>query len=73
MSGFGREPQVTFDQTLLEFESVLPFSSGSMAEVKVSNPTPYPVELYSLDFDTQYAQEEEVSKIYSSSGKPNFR
>ena len=65
MCGFGREPRIQFDQTLLEFESVLPFSSGAMAEVTVSNPTPHPVELYSLDFDNQYIQEEEVSRRFS--------
>ena len=39
---------------------MLPFSSGSEAEVIVSNPMPYPVEIYSLTFDQQYIDEEEV-------------
>ena len=58
--GYGSEPQLDFDKTLVEFESVLPFSSGSVAEVTITNPTSHPVELYSLDYDKQYALEEEV-------------
>ena len=51
---------MVFDRTLLEFPPVLPFSSGSEAEVTLSNPMPYPVEIYSLNFDQQYIDEEEV-------------
>lgn len=61
VTGLGSEPQVEFDRTLVEFESVLPFSSGSLAEVTVTNPTIHPVEFYSLDYDKQYLLEEEVS------------
>ena len=60
VEGQGSEPQVQFNCTLLEFPPVLPFSSGSEAEVIVSNPMPYPVEIYSLTFDQQYIDEEEV-------------
>lgn len=60
VEGHGSEPQVQFDRTLLEFPPVLPFSSGSEAEVTLSNPMPYPVEIYSLNFDQQYTDEEEV-------------
>lgn len=62
MTGFGCEPQLVFDRTMVEFESVLPFSSGSVAEVTVTNPAPHPVEFYSLDYDKQFILEEEVSK-----------
>ena len=60
VEGQGSEPQVQFNCTLLEFPPVLPFSSGSEAEVIISNPMPYPVEIYSLTFDQQYIDEEEV-------------
>ena len=60
VSGRGSEPKIIFDRTLLEFDPQLPFSSGTIAEVTVSNPTPYPVEFYSLECDKQYTQDEEV-------------
>lgn len=61
MVGRGLEPHIMVEQTLCEFDAVLPFSSGSVAEVTVINPTPNPVEFYSLDFDKDYSVEEEVS------------
>ena len=60
MEGGGSEPQLIFTPSLVEFEPVLPFSQGSEAEVTVTNPMPYPVEFYSLEFDKQYLEEEEV-------------
>lgn len=63
MVGMGSEPRVRWEQTMLEFDSVLPFSTGSTAEVTVVNPAPYPVEFYSLEFDKDYLTEEEVSEL----------
>ena len=60
VEGFGSEPQIQFDRTLVEFSPVLPFTKGSESEVTISNPTPHPVEVYSLEFDKQYLKEEEV-------------
>ena len=59
-SGQGCEPQIIFDKSLVEFQPILPFSNGSEAEVTITNPLEYPVEIYSLEFDKQYLQEEEV-------------
>lgn len=60
VEGFGCEPQIQFDRTLVEFSPVLPFANGSESEVTISNPTFHPVEVYSLEFDKQYLKEEEV-------------
>ena len=60
MVGRGSEPRIVLGQTCLEFDSVLPFSAGSVAEVTVTNPDPFPVEFYSLEFDKDYSAEEEV-------------
>jgi len=60
--GIGSEPHVEFSQSLLQFDPVLPFSQGSVAEVTITNPTPYPIEIYSLEYDKQYVIEEEVWK-----------
>ncbi len=62
MVGKGSEPHILFEQTMLEFDSVLPFSPGAAADVTVINPAPYPVEFYSLEFDKSYLMEEEVSQ-----------
>ena len=58
--GQGSEPQVMFDKTLVEFTPVMPFSEGSEVELTVTNPTDYPVEMYSLEYDKQYLEEEKV-------------
>lgn len=50
-----------FSQPLLEFGPVFPFSQGDYQEVTIHNPTSFPIELYSVDFDNQYIEEEEVS------------
>lgn len=63
VEGVGSEPQLIFNPTIAEFEPVLPFSPGSEVEVTVTNPMPYPVEFYSLEFDQQYLEEEKVCKL----------
>ena len=63
VEGQGSEPHLLFDRHLVEFPPVLPFADGSEAEVVVSNPMPYPVEMYSLEFDKQYLEEEEVKHV----------
>ena len=60
VEGQGSEPQVIFDKTLVEFTPVMPFSEGSEVELTVTNPMDYPVELYSLEYDKQYLEEEKV-------------
>ena len=60
VKGHGSEPRVEFDRQMVQFPAVLPFADGSEAEVLVSNPQPYAVEIYSLEFDKQYLEEEEV-------------
>ena len=60
VEGQGSEPQVVFDRNLLEFSPIMPFTAGTEAEVTISNPMDYPVELYSLEFDKQYLEEEEM-------------
>ena len=60
VEGQGSEPHLVFNQHLLQFPTVLPLAAGSEAEVLIFNPMPYPVEMYSLEFDKQYLEEEEV-------------
>ncbi|XP_038153742.1 hydrocephalus-inducing protein homolog [Cyprinodon tularosa] len=58
--GDAEEPQLDFCPSVLEFAPCLPFSSESKAEVRVKNLSSFPVEFYSLEFDTQYLKEEEI-------------
>ena len=67
VEGWGSEPHIQFDRSLVEFSPVLPFSPGSEGEVTISNPKPYPIEVYSLSFDGQYLEEEEVETVYETS------
>lgn len=60
VAGQGVEPEIIFSSAVLQFGPVLPYSSGATQEVTVSNPTDNPLEIYSLEFDTQYREEEEV-------------
>lgn len=64
VSGQGNEPKLEFSSTLIEFGPVLPHSSGDEKEVIIRNPSSFPVEIYSLEFDKQYLEEE---KVYGSS------
>lgn len=38
----------------------MPFTEGSEMDVTITNPMDYPIELYSLEFDKQYLEEEDV-------------
>lgn len=59
--GQGEEPQLEFCPSLLELGPCLPFSMEVEATVTVKNPGSFPVEFYSLEFDTQYLEEEKVA------------
>lgn len=61
VKGQGCEPQVEFSSSTLEFGPILPYSQGDERGVVVYNPTPYPVEIYSVEFDKQYREDEKVS------------
>lgn len=59
--GEGSEPKVEFTSSVLEFGPILPHSFGDEKEVTVQNPSSFPVEIYSLEFDKQYLEEEKVT------------
>ena len=61
--GEGSEPKVDFTSSVLEFGPILPHSFGDEKEVIVQNPSSFPVEIYSLEFDKQYLEEEKVTKF----------
>lgn len=59
-SGQGREPKVDFSSSLVAFGPVLPHSNGDEKEVVLKNPCDFPIEIYSLEFDKQYLEEEKM-------------
>ena len=63
--GKGLEPKLEFTKTLLAFDPVLPHSAGDEQEVKITNPCPFPLEIYNLEFDKSYLEEEKVSSVDS--------
>lgn len=58
--GQGEEPQLEFFPSVLELGPCLPANTEAEAEVTVRNPCSFPIEFYSLEFDTQYLEEEKV-------------
>jgi hydrocephalus-inducing protein len=41
---------------------VLPYDNSAIQAFEIRNPMDQPIELYSLDFDKQYIEEEEILK-----------
>lgn len=58
--GKGLEPQIIFEKNLIEFEPILPHSNGDEQEVKIRNPCSFPIEIYNLEFDKTYLEEEKI-------------
>lgn len=61
--GKGLEPRIELSKNSIEFDPILPHSTGDEQEVKISNPCPYPIELYNLEFDKNYLEEERILRI----------
>lgn len=67
--GVGLEPQIIIGQmhgdifeptTSIIFNPILTHSSGDEQEIVIKNPCTFPVEIYNLEFDKQYLEEEKV-------------
>lgn len=74
--GLGLEPQVVVGQmhgevfeptTSIVFNPILTHSQGDEQEIVIRNPCSFPVEIYNLEFDKQYLEEEKVNLFDSSS------
>lgn len=60
--GKGSEPRIDLSKNSAEFEPILPHNIGDEQEIKISNPCPFPIEIYNLEFDKNYLEEEKVEK-----------
>ncbi|KAF0682818.1 Aste57867_25117 [Aphanomyces stellatus] len=59
-SGEGTELRVSFAPPMAELGPLLPFATPVERLITMKNESDYAIEVYSLDFDTQYKDEEEV-------------
>lgn len=50
----------------VELGPVLPYDNSAIQAFEIRNPMDHPIELYSLDFDKQYIEEEEILKRIES-------
>ena len=64
--GHGQEPQIEMDRNLVEFGPILPHSPGDEQEVVIRNPCKFPIEIYNLEFDKTYLEEEKVIYLFHS-------
>lgn len=60
--GQGVNYQVDFVPDTVKLGPVLPYSNAAMACIEMRNPMEIPIEVYSLDFDKLYIEEEEIFK-----------
>ena len=47
----------------MEFGPILPHSTGDEQDIVISNPCSFPIEIYNLEFDPTYLQEEKVLRL----------
>ncbi|TPP57522.1 Hydrocephalus-inducing protein [Fasciola gigantica] len=58
--GYGLEPRLEFDQTMLQFDPCLPYGPGDERTVIVSNPCNYPIEFYSVEMDSIAFEQDQI-------------
>ncbi|CAF1106189.1 unnamed protein product [Rotaria sordida] len=70
--GVGLEPQVIIGQmhgdifeptTSIVFNPILTHSQGDEQDIVIRNPCPFPIEIYNLEFDKQYLEEEKILRL----------
>ncbi|CAL1528045.1 unnamed protein product [Lymnaea stagnalis] len=61
--GQGLEPRLEFDRTVVQFGPILPHSVGDEQDIVVRNPCSFPIEMYSLEFDNVYLEEEKILRL----------
>jgi hydrocephalus-inducing protein len=68
--GVGLEPQIIIGQmhgdifeptTSIVFNPILTHSQGDEQEIVIRNPCTFPIEIYNLEFDKQFLEEEKVN------------
>ena len=77
VKGQGINYQVECIPESIKLGPVLPYDSSAIQAFEIRNPMDIPIEVYSLDFDKQYIEEEEILKrvenfAQNGSGEPLF-
>jgi hypothetical protein len=62
VKGQGINYNFDFNQEQIQLDPVLPYDSSAIACFEVHNPMENPIEVYSLDFDKMYHEEESILK-----------
>ena len=57
--GSGVEPNIIFDRPVVEFSPVIPHYAVE-EEIVICNPCTFPIELYNLEYDKVYLEDEKV-------------
>lgn len=64
VKGIGMSQNLEFIPNKVVLGPVLPYSKEAWTLVEMRNPTDNPIEVYSLDFDNKYREEEEMLRNY---------
>ncbi|KAJ1558923.1 hypothetical protein HK096_003058, partial [Nowakowskiella sp. JEL0078] len=62
--GRGAKYSIIFEPESISLGPILPCSDGIETKFSVFNPTKYPIEIFSVDFDKQYLEEEDNLKSF---------
>ena len=62
VKGQGVNNMIELVPDTIKLGPVLPYYKESLESFEITNPMEHAIELYSLDFDTQYLEEEEIIK-----------
>lgn len=54
VKGTGAQVNLEFNPAIVNIGPVLPYDKFAHAVLEITNPTEYPTELYSLDFDKKF-------------------
>ena len=60
--GEGKALRLAFDPPMVKLGDLLPYDDCKSAKVLIRNDSEYPIEVYSLDFDEKYKEEEQILK-----------
>ncbi|KAF0295084.1 Hydrocephalus-inducing [Amphibalanus amphitrite] len=66
MTGEGLDSSLDFSTTELAFEPIVPYNEGGRMEVTIFNKHPIPLEIFSIEFDRQYLEEEHVLRTLTT-------
>ena len=64
VKGIGMSQNIEFIPNKVVLGPILPYSKDAWTLVEMRNPTDNPIEVYSLDFDNKYREEEEMLRSY---------